>query len=178
MQNRYIAITGILTLLALAAPAAQTPAAQTPAVQPPRTPEPASRPDPAQPINIRVELTISEQTGQAAPAKKVVTLMTSDRQNGSIRSGGSVRSGERYRTVSINVDARPTLLRESSLRMDLTLEYQPQSTAAASAEPGLWTVTERVNVVLESGKPLLVSETFDPTSDRRVTVEVKATVVR
>ncbi len=176
MPNRYLALTSLLALLAIVTPAAQTPAAPTPAAQPPKAPEPAARPDPAQSINVRVELTISEQTGQSPAAKKVVTLMTSDRQNGSIRSGGSVRAGERYRNVSINVDARPTLLREGALRMDVALEYQPQSTAGGNTEPGLWTVNERVNVILESGKPLLISETFDPTGDRRVTVEIKATV--
>ena len=138
----------------------------------------AGRPEPAQALNVRIEITILEQTGQAAPAKKVVTLLTSDRQNGSIRSGGTVRAGEQRRAVAINVDARPTLLRENSMRLDLALEYQPQVPAGIAAEPGLWTVKEHVNVVVESARPLLVSETFDPTSDRRVTVEVKATVVR
>jgi hypothetical protein len=172
MQSRYLAVTGILVMLAIVVPVAQTPAPQ-----PPKAAEPAARPEPAQPINVRVELTISEQTGQAAPATKVVTLMTSDRQNGSIRSVGSVPAGERYRTISINVDARPTLLRDGSMRLDVALEYQPQSIARSNGEPGLWTVNERVTVVLASGKPLLISETFDPTSDRRVTVEVKATLL-
>ncbi|MBA2303248.1 MAG: hypothetical protein H0W08_11500 [Acidobacteria bacterium] len=173
MKCRHLLLTALLIAIATGASAAQAGLPQT------SKPEAATaRPDPAQAVNIRVEVTISEQVGQASPAKKVVTLMTSDRQNGSIRSGGSVRAGERYRSVSINVDARPTMLRDSLMRLDVALEYQPQTTAAASAEPGLWTVNERVNVVLESGKAVVISETFDPTSDRRLTVELKATLLR
>lgn len=174
MQRRHAAATVILAMLAIVVPFAQT-ATPQPAKPAPST----ARAEPAaEPVNVRVEVSISEQTGQTAPAKKVVTLMTSDRQNGSIRSGGSVRAGERYRTVSINVDARPTLLGEGAMRMDVALEYQPQAPAGGSTEPGLWTVNERVSVVLHSGKPLVISETFDPTSDRRMTVEVTATVLK
>jgi hypothetical protein len=35
-----------------------------------------------------------------------------------------------------------------------------------------------VTVVLDSGKPLLISKSADPLSDRTVTVEVKATIVK
>jgi hypothetical protein len=177
MNSRHIGLAAVLLALMAGTPAAQTTAGQVAAPQATK-PETPTRPDPAQPVNIRVEVTISEQVEGGGTAKKVVTLMTSDRQNGSIRSGGSVRAGERYRSVSINVDARPTILREGLMRLDVALEYQPQTTVAASAEPGLWQVNERVNVVLESGKPVSISETFDPTSNRRLTVELKATLLK
>ena len=64
-----------------------------------------------QPLNVKVELTITEELGSAAPAKKMVSLTVADRQNSYVRSGGDVRVGDRYRTVNINVDARPTILR-------------------------------------------------------------------
>jgi hypothetical protein len=39
-------------------------------------------------------------------------------------------------------------------------------------------MNEQVGVVLDSGKPLVVSQAFDPTSDRRISVELKATILK
>ena len=117
-------------------------------------------------------------SGRAAPAKKMVSLTVADRQNSFVRSGGDVRVGDRYRNVNINVDARPTILRESQVRLDVSLEYRPQATGGGTGEPALWGISERVGVVLESGKPLIISQAFDPTSDRRMTVELKATILK
>lgn len=176
MQNiNWKHMAALVMLCAVAV--STTTSAQAPAPAAKASEQP-SRPDPAQPVNVRIEVTIAEQTGGADASKKVVTLMTSDRQNGVIRSSGNVRSGERYRAVAINVDARPIMLRDNAMRLELGLEYQPQTSGGATTESGLWTVNERVSVVLESGKPLMISQTFDPTSDRKVTVEVKATVLR
>ena len=67
-----------------------TPAAQQPTPAPtpsaPRAPEPAG-----QPLNVRVELTISDQVGTAEPYKKVVTIIVADRQRGFVRSRGDLR---------------------------------------------------------------------------------------
>jgi hypothetical protein len=39
-------------------------------------------------------------------------------------------------------------------------------------------MNQSVTVLLESGKPLVITQAADPVSDRKVTVEVKATVLR
>ena len=39
-------------------------------------------------------------------------------------------------------------------------------------------LNQSLTVVLQSGKPMLISQAADPTSDRKVTVEVKATVLK
>jgi hypothetical protein len=156
---------------------AQQPAA-TPAPPKP-APEAAAPPrDTGQPLNVRVEFTITEEVGGAAPAKKMVSLTVADRQNSFVRSGGDVRVGDRYRNVNINVDARPTILRENQVRLEVSLEYRPQATGGGTGEPALWGISERVGVILESGKPLIISQAFDPTSDRRMTVELKATILK
>lgn len=162
------------------APAAQQPAVQTPQPTPPQA---AQRPaEPAgQPVNVRVELTITDQVGAVEPSRKVVTLIVADRQRGFVRSRGDLRVGDnRWRTLSINVDAHPVLIRDSLIRLDLGLEFQPQPVTGGQnvAEPGSWNMNERVGVVLESGKPLVVSQAFDPTSDRRISVELKATILK
>jgi hypothetical protein len=88
---------------------------------------------------------------------------------------------EGRRDVSISVDARPTILtgREGAVQIDLTLSYQPTGTAAGgdagSAQTGL---TERIITILESGKPLVVSQAADPISDRRISTELRATILK
>src|SRR5688572_10990302 len=69
------------------APPVRQPAPQPTEAAPPR-PEP--RP-PAQLINVRIELTISDQRGSAAPAVKTVTMVVADRANGRVRSGGEAK---------------------------------------------------------------------------------------
>jgi len=39
-------------------------------------------------------------------------------------------------------------------------------------------VRQNVSVWLESGKPMVISESADPLSDRRLTVEVTATILK
>ena len=39
-------------------------------------------------------------------------------------------------------------------------------------------LNERLSLVLESGKPMIVSQAADPVSDRKITVEVTATILR
>jgi hypothetical protein len=158
---------------------AQQPAGNAPAKPAPEAAAPPPRVmETGQPFNVKVELTITEEVGTAAPAKKMVSLTVADRQNSYVRSGGDVRVGDRYRNVNINVDARPTILRDGVVRLEVTLEYRPQATGGGTSEPALWGISERVGVVLDSGKPLIISQAFDPTSDRRMTVELKATILK
>jgi len=37
---------------------------------------------------------------------------------------------------------------------------------------------ERLTVILESGKPTVISQEADPTSERKITVEVTATILK
>ncbi|MEO7271904.1 MAG: hypothetical protein ABIX28_17870 [Vicinamibacterales bacterium] len=161
-----------------------TPVAGAPASQPARVPEPAG-----QPLNITLELTITDQGGSGPATKKTVSMIVADRQNGSIRSTGRVGSG---RNVTINVDARPLITKDNVVRLDLSLEYQPvvddRSAAAASTatpspvgfppDPSYSNLNQRISVLLESGKALVISQAADPGSARQISVEVKATIAR
>lgn len=132
------------------------------------------------PINIRVELAINDQVDPAAPSRKVMTMIVADRQMGNVRSLANVRyAGNRSRSIQINVDARPTLLDGNRIRLDLGLEYQPEvgNTAESQALQGMAQMSQRQTFILQSGKPLVITEAADPTSDRKVTVEVTATIL-
>jgi hypothetical protein len=130
-----------------------------------------------QPVNIRIELTIRDQRGTGQPDVKTVNLVAADRSVGRIRTSGNVETAKHgFREVNLNVDARPMILREGQIRLNLTLEYRPAG-AEAGAMPSN-TVSETIECVVASGRPLVVSKSADPNSDRSVTVEVTATVLK
>jgi hypothetical protein len=125
-------------------------------------------------VNIRLELTIRDQTGRGEPLEKVVSMVVADGRNGSIRSVGSVRTQGR---VQINVDARPQLLPSGAVRLILGLEYNPRT--LGSDAPTEWSsLNEQIGVVLEPGKPLIVSQAADPASERKISVQVRATPMK
>ncbi len=179
-------------------------AAEQQAMQPSTRTEPTPFPAPGgvgggQAVNVRLELTITDQTGPGEPTRKVITMIVADRQNGFIRSKATVRMPvvatpanvvsmgmPQYRDLTINVDARPVLLKPAgeagNIRVDLGLEYQPTGPAGGAAapppDPGMTNLNERISVIVEPGKPLTISQAADPASDRRITVELKATVLK
>lgn len=176
---RHVASLLLLAALAVTSATAQSP---SPPQQPPKPAEPARTEDrPPRPVeamglpsNIKLDLTITDQGGSGDPARKVVTMVVADRGTGSIRSGGVIRPQGR---VHINVDATPTILQNGTIRLRLGLEYSPRAatTDGGSESP---TLNEQMTVLLEPNKPLVVSQAADPASDRRITVEVRATTLR
>jgi hypothetical protein len=168
------------------APAAQ-PAGQKPKPAPPTTetpvesaPMPQQQPRTASQLaNIRVELTITDQRGAAAAAPKTVSMLVADRFNGRIRTSGSVRVGPTYQPITLNVDAQPEILRDGRIRVQVNLEYRAQNTEGGSAEDNQPSnLVESFSVILEDGKPMLVTQSADPASDRKVRLDLKATLLK
>jgi hypothetical protein len=163
------------------APQAESPARTQPA--PPRE-QPARPPEPTgQPLNIKLEVTITDQAGPGEPTRKVVSMFVADRAVGSVRSNGfQSTAGMGTQPVSINVDATPTILRDGSIRLQFGLEYQPrpplepQQTTAPLGR--LSQLNERLTVILQENKPMLISQAADPGSDRKITVELRASIVK
>ena len=187
---KRIALTMIAVVCAATVAAAQPPKETTPKAA---TGKPEERTVETglvgQPINVKIEVSITDQTGSGTPAKKVVSMIASDRNQNFIRSSASVpvRSGPEqlpvmnYRNVTINVDARPTIVTKEPTKVYLVLglEYLPKVAGnREEMEPGMAQLSERLALILESGKPMMVSQAADPTSDRRITVEVTATILK
>ena len=191
-----VALSGA-TLGAQAKPAAT--AKSKPASVADEKPAPALAPakaapaEQALPVNIRIEVNITDQIGSGPAARKVVSMIVGDRQNTSIRSSASVpvkvptivgnqmAQSYTYRNVTINVDARPTIFYKEPNKILVTfgLEYFPKpSGGAEEMEPGMASINERLGLIFESGKPVIVSQAADPTSDRKITVEVTATILK
>jgi hypothetical protein len=119
--------------------------------------------------NVQVELSIADYLGSAAPQKKTVSMLVAEGYMGRVRSN-------RGNAAMLNVDATPRMQKDGRISLQLTVEYRPRETAETldSMSP----ITESITVLLQSGKPLVVTQAADPSSDRRVTVEVTATVLK
>jgi hypothetical protein len=165
--------------VAVAPAPGQAPRASTP------TPAPAvvqvERPRrTGQPINIKIDVTIADQREGGTPLKKTMSVVTGDGMSGFIRTQAAYSSaGE----VFLNVDAEPEILLDGKIRVRVNLQYDlPEK--AMPTEPGGYgrliktQIRENLALILESGKPIVATQSADPAVDRQVTIEVKATILK
>jgi hypothetical protein len=139
---------------------------------------PTKVPDIGQTVNVRIELTITDQRGDTTPITKTVSMIASDRSWSRIRTQGDVRTPTGFRPVILNVDARPWLVRENRARVELTIEYRPVAAEADTEKSTTPNINESLAVILEDGKPMLISQSADPVTDRRVKVEAKVSILK
>jgi hypothetical protein len=93
--------------------------------------------------------------------------------NGSIRSWGAVPGGN---PIQLAVDVRNVVwVSDSVVRASVNVEYQPY---IADAKPQPGHVTATANSVFADGRRTPILQAADPTSDRRTTIEVTATIVK
>lgn len=144
-------------------PAAPTPDGRTPKVGP----------------NVRVEVTLSDLGGNGAPpASKAVTITTNDSSWGKLRATVTSRA---YGSAPLNIDALPIVLSDGRVRLSLTIEYNQGRNPDVEGNPDRImsvSINQSTTVVLDSGKPQLISQSADPIGDRKVSVEVKATILK
>jgi hypothetical protein len=197
MRVRAVAFVGIMFVaghvLAQTAPrAVQPPQTPFPAPTPPTAaappaPAPAAPPAPrreGQPINVRVELTITEDGGEAPVIKKTVSAVVGDGYMGYVREQGvsdkvtPTPGPPLDRLVApLNLDALPTILPNGKIRVQCTIQYSANQ-RTANERRNITDIKQNLTLILESGKSLVVSQATDPLSERQVTVEVKATILR
>jgi hypothetical protein len=120
--------------------------------------------------NVRLDITITDTVGSGGPTKKAATLLLMHGRNGQVRSTG-IRGG------IINVDAVPSELADGRVMVSFTLEYMPVAEDAPPQQQ-VGKLTESLTVILENGKPMVVTQSADPQSDRKVTVELTATLMK
>ena len=156
---------------------------EKPAIPPSPAPQPAPAPTPAfrffgQPVAVRIELTITDQVGTAAPVKKMMTMMAADGERASVRS---MNRAPGQNGATFNVDAKP-MLTEDKIRLDLSISYDapeaPQPGTPEKAASWSTLLQESMGVILENGKPTVISQSADPRTDRKVSVEVRATILK
>jgi hypothetical protein len=158
-----------------AAPASTTRKAPPP---PPAAPTPDGRNRKVGP-NVKVEVVFSEQRSDSPATPKTVTITTNDGQWGRVRSSVTTLG---YGSSPLNVDARPEVLPDGRVLLNVNIEYgEKRVPAGKEVQPGQIieaSLNESVTLLLESGKGLAVTQSADPMSDRRVSVEVKATILK
>jgi hypothetical protein len=160
------------------------------AQQAPATPAKQEKPAPSAPkppvpeglaSNIRIEITITDQAGPGEEAKRTVSMIVADRKNGSIRSAGRVVTPSQSTPVFLNVDATPAILKDGLMRIDLGLEYVPKAGTDNVAPPNngdRGSLNQRLSLLVQSGKAMIVSQASDPMSNRRIAVELTATILK
>ena len=128
--------------------------------------------------NVRIEFTLTDQRSGAPTTSKTVMLTTSNQNWGKLRS--EVFSGV-YGNAPLNVDVRPFVVSDGKISVQLTIDYSQGRMPDAEGNTekiAQVRINESLTAILENGKPLLITQSADPISDRKVTVEVKATVLR
>jgi hypothetical protein len=174
-------------------PAPTTPPAPPP---PPAAPAPPAPPRKLPTQNVRFDVTITDTFG-TGPTKKTVSMLVADTRQGQIRSsmqipqpvtlgpisaappGGTAPvTSFTYTTVLLNVDAAPEVLTDGRVLVVMNVQYTPDTAQepGGSRKPG--SLNEALSVVLSDGRQTLISQSADPQGDRKVTLEVTATVVK
>ena len=179
MKRRgFVVLALVGALLVTSAGATQQTAGQAAPQPKPASAAPPPAHDAHDPVNIRLDLTIAttDAKGAAAAPAKVATLHVIDRDNGRIRMvAGNPARDSAHASGILNVDAAPVIVARDRVRVTLSLEFR---SAPEGQEATALSVNERVVAALESGKPMVVSQTTDPTSERQVRVELKATILK
>ncbi len=152
------------------------------------TPAPAPTPAPAapaprrqtQPINVKVDLSITDQRAGSPAIKRTLSVIVADGYTGSVRSQSEVLA---VGSIPLNVDADPELLPDGKIRLRLNVQYDWPAPLEGGRDAPRGTVIktalhDSVALILESGQAVVAAQSADPIGDRQVTVEVKATILR
>lgn len=191
MTGLILGLTALLTLTPGDTP--QQPAATAPqqAARAARTVDVARH----QAVNVRLELTITDHSNDGAPLKKSIMWVLADGFQSRVRSSGMVHNQEKSDNgpdgppmvftralfeVQLNVDSMVRIMEGDRIRAEITVQYTP-GIAGAIAPSGTVKpspLNQSATVILTSGKPLIITQAADPVSERKISLEVTATILR
>jgi len=188
------------------AAAPQPAAAPTPASARAAAPPPAKDWN----ANVRVDVTITDAVRGSSSSQKSISVTVRNDGRGSVRSGVSfpvpsttfvpVASGGaatnpmtsyQYRDMGLSLDVTSVSILDNFVKLRIAVEYNPVDEKTANAEganvspagqnmASFAQFRQNLDVVLESGKPLVVASSSDPvpSRERKASLEVKATILR
>lgn len=119
-----------------------------------------------QAVNIKVDLTITDQRDGQPAVPKTISMVIADRRRGQLRSSGL--GGQ-----MLNVDAQPHIVRDSRIFAELNFDYRAPQTEGDKAPP---TLTQSIASVVEDGKPLVIAQWNETGSNRIIRVELRLSV--
>ena len=169
---------GLVAPLPAIAPVAVAAAQESTSSSAPPTP-------PQQASNVQLDLAITDsQDGK--PVRKTVSMLLGSGTRSVLRSSGQVPvdwpdGKTTFMPVTLNLDAGARIIGGQTINVTATFEFNTAGTAgggpADSRSPANSdNLTQRIDVYVRSGRPLLVSRSADPLTDRTVTVELTATI--
>jgi hypothetical protein len=143
-------------------------------------------------INIRIDATVTESRGEQVLGRKVISVTLVDGENGAVRSSAMVPINQSndgpkawpgdFQRVPLNMDAMVRLRDDNRVHARVTLDYNRGSVDIGESGAGRAArenfIRQSVSVILDNGRPLIVAQSADPEGDRRVTLELKATVLK
>lgn len=150
----------------------------------PAVPMPPAPPSPprgiddtgGQAVNIRLDVSVIDQREGRTAEPKTLMVILADRAMGQTRAA--------YEERSISVDARPTVT-DGLIRVSVTVKSSepprmmpmPGPEGFKGSDPTVnW--TNSFNLLLQSGKPMIALETSDAVTKRKMSIEVKATILK
>ncbi len=182
-MKRYVALfVALSTLSALAQqPAAPKPVAPPKAPAAPQAPAapkpPAPVPEPSeggQLVNIRLDVSVIDQKESNVGQPKTLMVILADK--------AMARARAAYEDRSVSVDARPAIV-DGLIRVYVTVNSQEppnlMTPGAQVKQPDpLLNWSNSFTLLLQSGKPMVVLETSDAVTKRKMSIEVKATILK
>ncbi len=161
-----------------AAPVAQPAPAP---VQAPRAgapePAPAARAarKPSLPINVRVDIVVTEQLPASAPIVRRAQLATADGESTSVRNHSVWRPDNgRHDEAPFRIDLQADVLEDAKVRLRIGVDYG----LARPGDNNGGQVTIRQTVIVRDGQSVVIAETSDPVTERVVKIEAKANIVK
>jgi len=181
----FTAATAIFCALSLAV-AAQAPP-KPPAAPSKPAPAPSEKPAPVRTgkdINIRIDGTVIESRGDKVVDKKIISVTCVDGKSAFVRSSQSVAiktkgsDGFNYQDAPLNMDAEVNLRDDGRVLVKITVNYRGAPASADASDAIDRGIAQTVTVILRPGEPLMVAQSADSVGDRRVSLEVTATVLK
>jgi hypothetical protein len=177
-NKRGCRVLAATVLLAAACPfavwaqeAAAKPAAEA---QPAPAAAPAS-PRAAQAANIQVALLLTDKVDNKTVAEEPVHFLLADRQLGRLRR--HLPANASFANKNFEVDVTPEIV-GARVRIAMTVSYNAGNPDDARDATHATQFVETVSTFLDSGKPTTIVETAGDTANRRVTLQVTATIVK
>jgi hypothetical protein len=144
------------------------------------------------PIVYRLEYTITEMDGAKKLTSRSYTLQVEDRHKGTMRVGTRVAvSGSNplepatqfeYREVGVNLDALPSTLDATSLRLETTVDINslvtPDGSAGAGRRPVNRNCRDQVSTIIPLDKLVTLTTQDDPSYNTSMQVQVIAHIVK
>jgi hypothetical protein len=144
--------------------------------------------------NIKIDVKITDQSGAGQPIVKTLSAVVGDREEGSIRTSVNVpvpivrleqdvvkTLGWDLIETPLNIDLRARMQDSNRVLVWVSLNYKTTFGASdeAKTRPTRTSeITQKFALFLENGKPVTVSQSADAATDRKVTIELKATILK